>query len=87
MLIKDKALGKYLINASPNSYDVGTMRTDKEGVECFNAETFHTTMETAVKRVIKNLVNDTEETLTLEEFLERYQEVSNKVNNALNILS
>jgi cell division protein YceG involved in septum cleavage len=87
MLIKDKSLGKYLINATSGSFDVGIMKTDKEGKEFFAPDTYHTNMENAIKRVIRNLMEEHQETVTLEEWLTMYQSVNEKIQKSLKILS
>lgn len=87
MLIKDKTLGKYLINATTGSFDVGTMKTDKDGVSFFSPDTYHTNMENAVKRVVRNLMDEHQDTVSLEEWLTLYKDTNEKIQKSLKILS
>ena len=86
MLIQDKSLGKYLINATSSSFDVGVMKTDKENQSVFSPDTYHTSMENAIKKVVRNLMDEHQETINLEEWLKLYKDTYQKIQQSLKIL-
>lgn len=79
MKIVDPIIEPYSIVIDSDNFAVGIEKqyTNKDGSPNIvqQSQTFHSSIESAIKKIIKHKMADSEETLDLEEYLKRYRKM------------
>lgn len=77
MKIQDELIAPYSIIIDADNFSVGQEREyekkDGEKYTIQQGQTFHSSIESAIQKIIQLKLRDSEETINLEEFLKRYK--------------
>ncbi len=81
MIIKDKSLGKYEIHHDGCSYTVceKTNRVDKQGNDIFKSHAFCSSVENALRKVARLLIEKSDAQYTVSEYITELKNISEKI--------
>ena len=88
MRITDESFGKYVIEVTPHSYDVGTIKYNKkEEREFFSSDTFHSTLERAVLKIALLRLNESDvQEMSLLEYKLEFERIKEEILNAVKLI-